>query len=54
LGRLYFSLQYDTCTEALSVFVKRIRNLPKHTKEAGITNKSYVKSVVHRVKRVHF
>ena len=43
LGRIYFSLSYDAGGESLSVHIKRIRNLPKSTKESGITNKTYVK-----------
>eukprot|EP00094_Tigriopus_californicus_P012895 TCALIF_12468-PA protein Name:"Similar to SYT15 Synaptotagmin-15 (Homo sapiens)" AED:0.03 eAED:0.03 QI:0/0.9/0.81/1/0.9/0.81/11/60/536 len=43
LGRLYFSIYYNSMSEALSVLIKKIRNLPKCTKESGITNKTYVK-----------
>ena len=43
LGRLYFSIQYEITNETLSVLIKKIKNLPKCTKESGFTNKSYVK-----------
>ena len=43
LGRIYFSLTFDYATESLSVLIKKIKNLPRSTKEGGITNKTYVK-----------
>ena len=43
LGRIYFSMTFDYATESLSVLIKKIRNLPKSTKESGVTNKTYVK-----------
>lgn len=43
LGRIYFSLTFDYATETLSCLIKKMKNLPKSTRESGITNKTYVK-----------
>ena len=43
LGRIFFSLTFDYTTESLSAHIKKIKNLPRSTKEGGITNKTYVK-----------
>ena len=43
LGRIYFSLTFDYTTESLSAHIRKIKNLPRSTKEGGITNKTYVK-----------
>lgn len=43
LGRIYYSVNYDSTSESLTVKLQRIRNLPKSTPEAGKTNKTYIK-----------
>ena len=43
LGRVYYNVYYDYISEELTVQIQRIKNLPKSTRDSGITNKTYMK-----------
>ena len=43
LGRVFFNIHYEEIEEALHVYIHKIRNLPKFTRHAGMTNKTYLK-----------
>ena len=43
LGRVFFNINYEEMEEALYVYIHKIRNLPKFSRHAGMTNKTYLK-----------